>query len=264
MILLLAALTLQSTDVVDRLNAHRRAAGLEAVTLDPVLSKGCAAHAEYLVKNVEHPSTQGLGLHGEDPKLPGYTKEGERAGKGSVIFLGLEPPQAIEGWMSSLLHRIPLLQSRLKKIGVGVAIGGPAKVTVVLDATNGLGVGKDAPVVIYPADQQKDVPTAFTAEIPDPIPESPDKKAGFPITAIFAEGALVKEVKASLKDAAGNDIEAWLSTPEKPAAADYQRNTIGLIPKAPLQPGAMYTVAIAARVTGKPWVRTWTFATAGK
>src|SRR5436189_2905385 len=162
MVLLFCAL-LQAADtdaakVVERINLHRTAAGLEPVAIDPALSKGCVAHAEYLVKNAGHPSTQGLGLHSEDPKLPGYSKEGERAGKAAVIFLGLGGTDAVEGWMGALLHRIPLLQSRLRRIGYGSAAGGPAKVIVVLDATNGMGVGKDAPVVLYPADGQKGVP----------------------------------------------------------------------------------------------------------
>jgi len=127
-----------------------------------------------------------------------------------------------------------------------------------------MGVGKDAPVVLYPADGQKDVPLAFSPEIPDPIPESADKRAGYPVTAIFSEGALVKDVKASLKDADGREVAVWLSTPEKPAAADYQRNTVGLIAQEPLKPATTSTVAIAARVTGKPWLRTWSFTTAGK
>ena len=231
---------------------------------DPFLTKGCALHAAYLLKNVDHPSTQGLGLHNEDAKLPGYTKEGERAGKASVIYLGKEGTDAVEGWIGSLLHRIPLMQSRLRKIGYGSARGGPAGVTVVLDATNGMGAGKDAPVVIYPADGQKDVPLKFTPEIPDPIPESPDKKAGYPVTAIFSEGALIKDAKAMIKDPAGTELAVWVSSPEKPAAADYQRNTIGLIAQEPLKPSTLYTVTMAARVTGKPWLKTWTFTTAGK
>jgi uncharacterized protein YkwD len=174
--------------VLERLNAHRKAAGVELVAADPGLSKGCAAHAAYLVRNVDHPSTQGLGLHSEDPKLPGYSKEGERAGKAAVIFLGKEGPDAVEGWIGSLLHRIPLLESRLRKVGYGLARGGPAAVTAVLDATSGMGVGKDAPVVLYPADGQKDVPREFCPEIPDPIPESADKKAGYPVTAISPKG----------------------------------------------------------------------------
>jgi len=250
--------------VLERLNAHRKAAGLDLVAADPTLTKGCVAHASYLVKNVEHPSTQGLGLHSEDARLPGYSKEGEKAGKAAVIFLGKEGPDAVEGWIGSLLHRIPLMQSRLRRIGYGLARGGPAEVTVVLDATSGMGVGKDAPVVIYPADGQKDVPRSFSPEIPDPIPESVDKKAGYPVTAIFSEGSLVKEVKASLKDAAGNDVPVWLSSPEKPAAVDYQRNTVGLIAQEPFKPSTTYTVAIAARITGKPWLKTWSFTTAAQ
>jgi len=266
---LFLAVVLQTADadaakVVDRLNHHRKAAGLEPVALDPALSKGCAAHAAYLVTNVDHPSTQGLGLHSEDPKLPGYSKEGERAGKASVIFLGLDGEAAVEGWIGSLFHRIPLMQSRLRKIGYGVARGGPAKVTVVLDATNGMGAGKDSTVVLYPAEDQKDVPLAFVAEIPDPIPDSLNNKAGYPVTAIFAEGALIKDVKASLKDDAGNDVEVWLSTPEKPAAADYQRNTVGLIARKPFRPGTAYTATVSALVRGKSWTRTWTFTTAAR
>ena len=265
---MLLALAQSATDpelepVLERLNAHRKAAGLEQVAADPVLCKGCAAHAAYLVQNVDHPSTQGLGLHSEDPKLPGYSKEGERAGKAAVIFLGKEGPGAVEGWMASLLHRIPLLESRLRKVGYGLARGGPATVTAVLDATSGLGVGKDAPVVLYPAAGQKEVPREFCPEIPDPIPESGHKKAGYPVTAIFAEGALVKDVKASLKDPEGRDLAIWVSSPEKPAAADYQRNTVGIIAQEPLRPSTTYTVALAARVTGKPWLRTWSFTTAG-
>lgn len=266
---LVLALLVQVADadaakVVERINLHRKAAGVEPVAIDLALSKGCAAHAAYLVTNVDHPSTQGLGLHAEDSKLPGYTKEGERAGKASVIFLGLEGEAAVEGWMGSLFHRIPLLQSRLRKIGYGVARGGPAKATVVLDATNGFGSGKDSTVVLYPAEDQKDVPLAFVPEIPDPIPDSLNNKAGYPVTAIFAEGALVKDVKASLKDAEGNEIPVWLSSPEKPAAADYQRNTVGLIARQPLRPRTAYTATVSALVRGKPWVKAWTFTTAEK
>ncbi len=264
LLILLAQTDAETARVIERLNLHRKNAGLELVAPDPWLSKGCAAHAEYLVKNVDQPSAQGLGLHQEDPKLPGYTKEGERAGKAAVIFLGRDGPDAIEGWMGSLLHRIPLLQSRLRKVGYGAAAGGPAQTTCVLDATNGLGAGKDVPVVLYPAPDQKDVPLAFSPEIPDPLPESADKKAGYPITAIFAEGALVKDVKAVLKDASGQEVAVWLSTPEKPAAADYQRNTVGLIPKGPLKPATTYTATLSARVTGKAWTRTWTFTTVEK
>lgn len=268
MIAVLLLALVQSTDaetakVVERVNVHRRAAGLDPVALDPALSKGCAAHAEYLVRNEDRPSTQGLGLHSEDVNLGGYTREGERAAKASVIYLGLEGSDAVEGWMASLFHRIPLMQSRLRRIGYGSARGGRAKVTVVLDATNGLGPGKDAPSVVYPAEGQKDVPREFSPEIPDPIPESPEKKAGYPVTVIFGEGALVKDAVMTLRDASGKEVACWLSSPAAPAAADYQRNTVALIPKEPLPPGTALTVSLAARVTGRPLQKTWTFTTVG-
>ena len=53
MIALLVTIALQTADadtakVIDRINLHRKAAGLEPVEMDPALSKGCAAHAAYL------------------------------------------------------------------------------------------------------------------------------------------------------------------------------------------------------------------------
>src|SRR4051812_43507306 len=83
LLLMQGAVDGDAAPVLERLNAHRKAAGLEPVVADPVLSKGCGAHAAYLVRNVDQPSAQGLGLHSEEATLPGYTKEGERAGKAS-------------------------------------------------------------------------------------------------------------------------------------------------------------------------------------
>src|SRR5207249_11498428 len=51
------------------LNQYRRLVGLSPVMVDGELSSGCALHARYLLTNLDHPSTRGLGMHDEDPKL---------------------------------------------------------------------------------------------------------------------------------------------------------------------------------------------------
>ncbi len=101
------------------LNAYRATCGLTPAQLDATLSAACAKHAEYLKVNLGHPSTVGLGMHNEDPKLPGYTPEGAKAGKASVIATSLEPLASLTGWMDTLYHRIPLIDPRVQKVGFG-------------------------------------------------------------------------------------------------------------------------------------------------
>ena len=60
----------------DAVNAVRKWAGLEPVTLDEKLSQDCRLHANYVVRNLEHPKVQGLGIHDQDMTLPGATAAG--------------------------------------------------------------------------------------------------------------------------------------------------------------------------------------------
>src|SRR5262249_28772195 len=109
-----------------RINAHRRVAGLAPVVLDSGLSAACLAHARYLLLNSNHPSTRGLGLHEEDPKLPGYTPEGRRSGKVSEVAYGMPPPAAVDELLATFYHRMPFLEPRLGRVGVGFSRGGQA------------------------------------------------------------------------------------------------------------------------------------------
>ena len=263
-LLLLIALCQATDDAVtkamDKVNAVRKAAGLEPVALDDSISKGCTAHAAYLVKNEKDASTQGLGAHTENSKLPGYTVEGEKAGKSSDIHF-VDPAAAVDGWMATLFHRVPILHPHLKRVGIGYAKGGKWGWVTLLDVMSGRESGKPAGPVAWPVDKQTDVPLAFGGEIPDPIPDDKDKKAGYPITVTFVDGETVKEAAATLK-IDKKDVEFWLSSPEKPADARYQANTICLFAKDALQPGTTYTVTVTAKVNGKAWTKTWSFTTA--
>jgi hypothetical protein len=270
--LLLALATLgaaQNQDVdaqvLERINFHRKAAGLEPVTFDPALSKGCLAHAQYLVKNSDNPSTQGVGMHKEDPKLPGYTEEGAKAGPASVIYPTDKPLAAVDGWIGSIFHRIPLIDPELTKVGFGFAKGGKWGGYLVIDSVTGRGGKTSEKPIVYPGDQQKDVPLKFVSEVPNPVPDGMQTKAGYPITIGFADGVAVKEATASLQEGK-QEVAVWLFTPEDPVpkAAVYQRNTICLIPKAPLKPGATYTVIVKATVDKKEWMQTWSFTAAKK
>jgi uncharacterized protein YkwD len=120
-------------------NACRQAAGLTPVTLDATLSENCYHHARYLARNVGHPSTQGLGLHNEDFTLPGYSAEGDRTGKASVITIYPERDRAVDAWVRTLYHRLPILDPDLRRVGFGYARHPAGQWIVVMDTGTGKG-----------------------------------------------------------------------------------------------------------------------------
>jgi uncharacterized protein YkwD len=252
--------------VLDRVNQIRKTAGLTPVTLDPDLHRGCRNHARYLVLNAGHPATAGLGAHDEDLSLPGATPEGKDAGKKSVIALGdHDPRDAVEGWMATLYHRIPILEPNLKQVGFGLARGERLGWITVLNLMSGKSRGRPHEV-LYPVPDQTDVPLNFPpgGEIPDPIPEDKDKKAGYPITLFFPYDSPLVGATGKMEDSDGNAVDVWFSSPEKhanPKFDKHQGNTVCLIPKDPLKPNTKYTVHVTGSRTGSKWEKSWSFTT---
>ena len=112
--------------------------------------------------------------------------------------------------------------------------------------------------------KQKDVPIAFPGnEIPDPIPESKQIAAGYPITLTFPITAKIKNASGTLK-LDGKSLPIWFSSPEKPANPQYpyyQGSTINIIAHDVLKPKSTYEVEVSATVNGKAWSKRWTFTT---
>jgi uncharacterized protein YkwD len=244
-------------EILAQLNAYRKLAGLKPATLDSRLSKGCVLHAEYLVKNAKHPSTAGLGGHDERPDLPGYTKEGERAGQAGVIAICPDPRDAVDGWLATFYHRLPLIHPALNRIGFGCARGGLAGSVSVLDYGSGM---KDDRVLIYPADKVENVPLEGNSrELTNLDPKITSKRCGYPITVDFAPGTKIKKTRATLT-LNGKKVDAWISTPDAPLRpSDNQRFL--LVAKDALRTASVYTVTIEAEVNSEPWRKKWSFTT---
>lgn len=255
----------QAAKMLKRINAIRKLAGLDDVTLDDPLSAGCRAHAQYLVVNARRPETQGLGVHREDPKLPGYSPLGDRAAKASDIAIGdFEPTNALDGWMATLYHRVPILDPGLKKVGFGCARGSRLGWVTVLDIASGREKSLRLVPVLWPVDGQMDVPLHFPpgGEIPNPIPEDATGRAGYPITAAFPRDAPLKSPAMALERADGTKIACWSSSPESPANAKFsQGTTVCLIPKAPLPSGERLRVILTGDWRGEKFKRIWSFTT---
>jgi uncharacterized protein YkwD len=120
-----------------RVNAARKAAGLNPVRLDAELSRGCQSHARYLSLNHNRTAAHGMAVHHQEANLPGASPEGARAAKESVIAVVLDPQTCVDGWLSTLYHRIPLLAPELERIGFGHARLNGRKWACVLDTGNG-------------------------------------------------------------------------------------------------------------------------------
>lgn len=240
----------------ERVNELRRAAGVPPVELDATLSKGCQSHAKYLNLNRANGAIRGMGAHSEQEGLPGYTEAGAAAAVNSVIAPRRGLSEAVDAWMSTLYHRIPMLRPNLVRIGLGWE-GGYA----VMDVINGL-IGDEPHPVAYPAEGQKNVPTLFPNELPDPIPAGATRPAGYPVTLQFPfDSEEVTGVKAAFMDVSGKAVPFHLSSPEHPANAFPQQNTICVIPARRLAPGATYKVRVAGTFQGETFEHEWSFTT---
>src|SRR5262249_10269636 len=119
--------------------------------------------------------------------------------------------------------------------------------------------------VLYPVPAQTGVPLAFPGrEVPDPLPNAPDKMGGYPITVTFPLSVRVPDARAWLEDETGKEVPVWFSSPTSPDNDDFvrhQANTICLFAKELLQPGMRYVVRVEAKAGTAEWSRTWTFST---
>jgi len=245
--------------LVDR---YRAAVGLPPVTLDPKLSKECMEHAEYMRLNKDSDAMVGLNAHNQRPDLPGATPGGARCGRAADLFPGVSDlAAAVDGWMSGLYHRRPILAPPLARIGVGYARLPDGSYMAALMFVEGNGIPVDARwPVEYPADKQRDVPLEFGDEVPNPVPGG--VRAGYPITIQFPPFDKLTGANATLTSG-GKPVPFHFSSPERPATSFGQYGVVCLIPKVPLRPNTKYDVHVQASWKGRPGMWSWSFTTLG-
>jgi hypothetical protein len=255
-------------DFVERLNRHRRAAGVAEVKGHAGLSKACDLHALYLAKNIRRPEASGLNAHKELKELPGWTEEGAAAAPNCVIHIfgaKRDLMVAVDALMATLYHRFEMIDPRLAETGVGWAYDADGVAVVVIHVGGKKGTAPADPVA-YPGDGQKEVPVEFGLggrETPDPVPD-PKASAGYPVTLQWPEkGWLPVGAKMTLT-CEGREVAAWVSTPEKPARSDWPTpDRVSLIPKEKLAAGKSYTVEFSCTRSDdkKAWSKRWSFTT---
>ena len=231
-----------------RFNHIRQKAGLPIVLLDADLSKGCQAHAEYLVRNAAQRAVKGFSATDEDPALPGYSTAGQYSARRADVFsLAPSTTTQIDDLLGTLFRRSYVLDPRLRRIGLGCALEVGQGWINVLDLNSG---HVDGDPVIYPGIGQEKVPLQGR----DRVPSNPKSFAGYPITVWFPGRQVIRNARATLADSTGTTLDIWLSSPDAPFETGFpQPNIIGIHPNAPLRPGRVYSVTVNAMVDGVPW-----------
>jgi uncharacterized protein YkwD len=256
---------------LQRVNQLRRVAGLAPMSYSAILGAAAGGHARYLAAN---PAQADRNAHGETQGTPGYfgATPGQRVsyygyagGSAEVIHFTDKAEEAVDGWMDTLYHRLPLIHPGNGEMGYGLAVSDTGRYNV-LEA----GPMREAPgaVVLWPAPGQTGVPTGWDGgEVPDPFRLYPGVKGpvGYTITLTF--GDRVRSLTLDSYRLTGPEGQVAVMAFD-PATDDELDDTVALIPYAPLTPGATYTVSMGGRIDdgngAKPYSRSWSFTTASE
>ena len=237
-------------------NYYRQMAGLGSVVEDTTLSDGAYKHSCYMLQNDI--------THYEDASKPGYTVEGERAGRSGNVAVSSAFNAAarshIELWMSGPFHAIGVLRKDLVSVGFGKCDSPSAakwRSGATLDILNGLGPKStmDAPI-LFPGNGATTSLDRFVVESPDPLEFCGWKgqAAGLPLIAMMPE-ALSGTVTTSLTGPAGAVETCTLSQYNTSGAAKQILqfdNAIVAVPRATLAPGT-YTVTAGSAARTTSW-----------
>ena len=272
------------------LNGYRTRLKLPPVGEDPALSRGCLAHAKYLMTNYGQMMAEGRQpgalFHHEDESKPGYSPEGRKAAQASDVVY--QPrikmtedqlmAQAIEWWISGPFHRPQLLSPELMQAGFGHYCEGVGCVSA-LDSTSdsALALPGGSPLaepIEVPPDGATVKAPGFGGEWPDPVSSCPGYSAfapaitlqlGMQVPAKIGEASLAQTTGA----AAGTKVATCAYDSESYANPDAGTQAQGrailrsfgevvMMVRDPLAGGETYRVAMT--VNGKPY--TWSFTAA--
>lgn len=272
-------------EALERVNYYRKMTGLPAAPLNAHLNKAAEAHAEYLVTNygkeiADKNANYGAvpDPHGENRSKKGFTGPTEverimatgydtrgKAGSAEDIVFWVNPRTAVDDWMSALYHRVRIIDPLLADVGFCFKEDPTTKAKVdVMEFVSAISV-RGEPCVVYPAENQNDVPTTSPCEFPNPRPDG-SMVSGYEITMTLGVGygRFINCTSSSLVDSKGKAVDYFLVTPHN----DVNRllnSTVAIIPKSPLAGGEKYTVTLAVKtMEGREVKKEWSFTTKGK
>ena len=244
---------------IESLNAQRTANGIPAGIVERSdWSSACANHDRYMAQNGEL-------THFEDAGKPGYTAEGDWAGRNSVLASGSSWADG-NPFETAPIHLMQLLAPRLSEMGQDEHEG------YVCDTTwPGMNRARPAATVLYsyPGDGRTEVRASEVAYespfVPGDFVGLPQGTRTGPHLYVLADGpwssADLQITAASLTGPDGPTEVRWVDNTTGTVGAYMPTGGI-VIPAAPLRRGSVkYTASVSVSVDGAPATRTWSFTT---
>jgi len=262
--------SVEEINALNTVNTLRAAAGAPCLTLDLNIGKAAKAHCAYYALNIESAPECVISPHYEVVGCAGYTgstpSERMRAagfasggGGGEVMAFLDNPARAVQTWVDSVWHRIPILDTATTVMGYGSAEGcdtidfGPNRRREALS------------LVAYPYAGQIGVTTAFDGRNEGPMPPAPT--TGWPSAnpiSLYGQQLLITEHQLFV-DGDDTPLEhTWLDPTSPILPADQQsllRNVVFMYANQPYLPNTTYRVKIVGTYAGGDLLREWTFTT---
>lgn len=251
----------QAIDAYDRVNMYRLAMGVPCLHYVPEIASAAKAHCEYFVGNrggcISSPHKElnsCAGFHGE--RFAERMIQSGYLGHPAyevMTYVG-DGATAVDAWVNSLWHRIPMLSPSVGDAGYGSA-GRCDTMDFGWGGTAGAGAA-----VVYPFDTQTGVPTSFDGDLESPAPPRPPKgwPSGYPIIA-YASGLEV--VNHRLFDDHAVAVDHTFIAPGDTESFGLLSQEVVMYANWPLKKGTLYRVVIEGTRAGSPLHLEWTFTT---
>lgn len=250
-----------------RLNQLRRQVGLPLVALSESLSSAARSHAAYLVRN---PQQYEVGAHNEVTGRLGFTGRtpsertgywGWLEGTGEVIAQDARAEDAVDLWMATLYHRLPLIDPDTSQIGYGWAGSGQGGYNVLVAGMR----GGEAKAIAWPSPGMQNVDPEWDGlEVPDPLAlYDLTGPVGYPISLTW--GGEVYDLRLTAASLSGPAGEVPLLRYD-PSIDSNLQDSVAVIPRDPLLPSTTYVVNLSGLIDQGEGMRefreSWSFKTA--
>jgi len=254
-----------------RINYYRQLLALPLLTDDSLLAQTARNHSNYLQLNKSSPSILGLGAHRETVGFLGFTGISAQDryifvssvtpatwSVGENFYTGSDILTAVDWFINSVYHQVPLLHSNTAFIGTGRANGGWTVINMGINfspATHAM--------YVYPANGQTDVPPAFyNGEMPDPLLGSGLTTPTGPAISMNAPGHNLLVSAATITETiSGAAIPLLILDAANDPNASLSNEHVFVFPHQVLKPQTSYTVNTVYSIDGVVGNRVWSFAT---
>lgn len=270
-------------EVRKTINKYRKIIGINEVKFNNSLDIAAKAHSKYLLENKK------TGHYEYNKNSPLYT--GEEPIDRAKYFNYTSPivaenihftkshQQAVNDWMNSVYHRLPLINPKFTEIGYGFSFEDDKYVNV-LDLGTSNFMELEEQIITYPVDGQKHIPVSWiNNEEPNPLKmfTNAKKTTGYPITlSVLGDGIIGIKINKISVTLNGNEAESYVLVPElenktvnesKNLKTDENLKTdIVIIPKRELEKNKTYNVYVSGSIIyldnkEKDFIREWSFTT---